>query len=124
MPNYDKQVRRGCADCKLFDGVKCCLYTECNSQNAISIDAIDNAIEKFQRAANTRDALEMRWISALDRLPIVEDNVIVTVCDVSGDIAYRYTTVGWYTGFGNKWIVENEFCQCVTHWMPLPKPPK
>lgn len=61
----------------------------------------------------------MEWISVRDRLPEPGQRVIATNGTVSGE-AYlgdcwkRYYGVGWQTAFDLP----------VTHWMPLPEPPK
>lgn len=57
-----------------------------------------------------------KWISVEDELPPEEINVIV--CTTSRNIAidYRYSNSGvWRTEFNR---------YSVTHWMPLPEPPK
>jgi len=67
----------------------------------------------------------MEWISVKDRAP--EDGKIVLVTDgriigisscYSEDESHRYIiNFGYY--IGNEAHIEN-----VTHWMPLPEPPK
>lgn len=69
----------------------------------------------------------MDWIDVNDnnRRPVVCDEVIVAICDETGDTPYRYTTSGWYAGDAiMKWVVDNEFNGWVTHWMPFPRYPK
>ena len=58
----------------------------------------------------------MDWISVKDRLPEEKQRVIVR-CAIVG------TTVGWI--LWGEWMTDLG-CGCadVTHWMPLPKPPK
>lgn len=65
------------------------------------------------------------WIGVEDerRQPPVREEVIVVVCDDSGDSPFRYTTSGWLTARNGMWIVDNDVCPYVTHWMPLPTPP-
>jgi len=66
----------------------------------------------------------MDWINARDRRPSVGEEVIVAICDDSGDSPRRYTTSGWYTGDAiAKWVVDNEFNTMVTHWAPFPRYP-
>jgi hypothetical protein len=52
--------------------------------------------------------------------------VIVAIHDDSGDTPYDVTNVGFYLDVFplGVWVVENERCAYVTHWMPLPEPPK
>ena len=64
------------------------------------------------------------WYNVKDKLPIVGDLVIVSICDTSGDTSHSYTSVGWYSGYDGKWIVDNEFNNYVYAWMPFPEPSK
>lgn len=60
------------------------------------------------------EATQPRWISVDDILP--EKNIEVMVCDKGGlfGTAY-YDSVGWHS---------SNTCYRITHWMPLPEPPK
>jgi hypothetical protein len=62
------------------------------------------------------------WISVKDRLPHPCMNVIVAIYDDFGDTPWKYTTVGWMAN-DTIWIVDNDVCYGVTHWIPLPAPP-
>lgn len=69
----------------------------------------------------------MEWISVQDRLPDKEETVLIYSEGDSVTAAFLYTD----KYFGLRWFVNN-FGDCkdavlpdrVTHWMPLPKPPK
>lgn len=85
-----------------------------------------------------------QWISVKDRLPEEEENVLVLVREIEHygrhrekRTVYRSVYVGWCVD--GEWAtmychgyqyIENESekdTNCdydVTHWMPLPKPPK
>lgn len=52
--------------------------------------------------------------------PPIEENVIVSCRDETGDAPYNYTSVGWY--FNGLWVVDNAPCFCVIAWKELPKP--
>lgn len=82
---------------------------------AIVARAIDNA-----PTVNTYE-----WISVEDdqQQPPVREEVIVAICDDSGDTPFKYTTSGWLTAHNGVWIVDNDVCLYVTHWMPFPAPP-
>ncbi len=87
--------------------------------------------EDLRQAADAIDKLSKpRWISVEERLPPSDELVIVAIHDDSGDTAYDVTNVGFFlrgVNFGPEygvWVVENERCNWVTHWMPLPEPPK
>jgi len=69
-----------------------------------------------------------KWISVKDRLPEVYDGVLVT----DGEIvtaAERHdffdSGIGWtghrFGGHEWQWDFDDSF---ITHWMPLPEPPK
>ena len=73
-----------------------------------------------------------KWISVKDRLPEEDENYIVTACDegCSAGEGIWYSTVvvvaeyykgswTWYDG-GSEYSLEG----IVTHWMPMPNPPK
>lgn len=61
-----------------------------------------------------------QWTSISDDKPPEEVEVFVAIADTNGDSPSYYTTVGWYTGIDNKFIVDNEFNCYVTHWMSKP----
>lgn len=70
----------------------------------------------------------MEWISVKDKLPQVEDKVLFYSDGYGIRFGYRQAT------FANnpkkprpiKWVVysSNHYRTDVTHWMPLPEPPK
>lgn len=58
------------------------------------------------------------WISVEERMP--EDGMEVIVCTIHGDVTwayYRYSRMEWFRNC-------IRFTQTVTHWMPMPEPPK
>lgn len=85
----------------------------------------------------------MEWISVKDRLPDVQENVLVFVAfkeptkKIDGKMRYRVWDTGIDTGARfikgtgpSRWALgdraASEYdrnCIEVTHWMPLPKPP-
>lgn len=64
------------------------------------------------------------WISVEERLPETDDWVIVAILDDRGDTPYQYADFGWYLDAARCWIINAEQRRDVTHWMPLPAPPK
>lgn len=64
------------------------------------------------------------WISITDRLPEIGEDILIRVkCS-----SYYNVEQGLYKG-NNEWIncwfsIRNENLYRVTHWMPLPEPPK
>jgi len=63
------------------------------------------------------ESLEQQWVSVSDRLP-----------DICGDyLIWMPSTneISWsFFSSDKKWAVGNRFYEGVTHWMPLPNPPK
>lgn len=58
-----------------------------------------------------------RWISVDEALPIYEG--LVLAVDNNNTIRLGiYTDLGWMSQFGNSMVAH------ITHWMPLPQPPK
>lgn len=85
--------------------------------------------EEFYTCESIRGMLDYQptvnpyqWISVKDRLPPLQKEVIVAICDDSGDTLWKYTTCGWMVS-QIIWIVDNDVHYDVTHWMPLPEPP-
>ena len=65
------------------------------------------------------------WISVKDRLPENRDDVLV--CRTWWNET-RNPQIGWYNDVAQEWqILDSDGyypCGKVTHWMPLPQPPK
>lgn len=60
--------------------------------------------------------MEMEWISVKDRLPEYMRPVIV--CRKGGKVEQGHRDIGdWWKVYGTR-------TKNVTHWMPLPEPPK
>ena len=67
---------------------------------------------------------EQKWIPVTERLPESQNDVLV--------VAFWHenwqTMIGWHSDFGKKWRVAKPHGEFepggVTHWMPLPEPPK
>ena len=86
-----------------------------------ALNHADEQIVSLVEAAEKR-----RWISVNERLPKTDDLVLVAIHDDSGDTLFDVTNVGFYLDVFplGIWVVENERCSYVTHWMPLPEPPR
>lgn len=83
-----------------------------------------NTDSQKMAATQLNETVINSWHNVKDKLPIVGDLVIVSICDTSGDTSHNYTSVGWYSGYDGKWIVDNEFNNYVYAWMPFPEPSK
>jgi len=66
----------------------------------------------------------MEWISVADRLPEYEQNVLAYCPSLTGNkINYGYLSCTNSSGHKYElWGVQGYYG--VTHWMPLPEPPK
>lgn len=59
-----------------------------------------------------------QWISVKDRLPKYENPVL------AGNAELCFVNTAWYHVATRRWELPSGFFCEVTHWMPLPKPPK
>jgi len=74
----------------------------------------------------------MEWISVKDRLPEHKQDVLLYAFEAIENV--YYTVVGYPDFDCNKWEIDGyldtvsnysiEGDERITHWMPLPKPPK
>jgi len=105
-----KRLRVTCGSCKLWDGYKCCLKGECSAQTRLQ--AAD-AIEELGKP---------KWIPVTERLPSWGEDVLISISgfanvghlvQTNDEKQYNWFYSGWY----------HDPCE-VTHWMPLPEPPK
>lgn len=78
-----------------------------------------DALEQLQ-AENDRlkeEVQQMRWIPVEERLPKPQENPVIA-CDYTGVCSAWYSpTMGWQYRTGLSGVD-------ITHWMPLPQPPK
>lgn len=95
----------------------------------ISSEEVEQAIKD----APTVDAVEVvRWTPVTERLPEENGNYIVTACDEGcsyGEGIWYDTVVVVAEYYNGSWTwdengTEYDLCGIVTHWMPLPQPPK
>ena len=73
-------------------------------------------IEKIATHLIANGVTAQKWIPVTERLPEEEGIYLVAVVN---DHERRYSKTAWYHGHGN-WFLH----QKVTHWMPIPEPPK
>ena len=72
--------------------------------------------------AALREQEERRWIPVTERLPDENNRWVLCLC-VSGAIEvlkFDYTMWNWDAQYPGRCYMENY----VTHWMPLPEPPR
>ena len=93
------------------------------SFRSAQLEAMNDALIGETGAADALMVVSQpRWIPVTERKPKTDDIVIVAIHDDSGDTPYDVTNVGFYLDVFplGIWVVENERCNYVTHWMPLP----
>jgi hypothetical protein len=85
-------------------------------------EAADAIEELMRRCEQFQYMPPPAWITVTEQKPKTDDIVIVAIHDDSGDTPYDVTNVGFYLDVFplGIWVVENERCNYVTHWMPLP----
>ncbi len=102
-------------------------FADAVQQAADAIEELTRENESLTKSVNeASEILRRRWIPVTERKPKTDDIVIVALHDDSGDTPYDVTNVGFYLDVFplGIWVVENERCNYVTHWMSLPEPPK
>lgn len=102
--------RQYCTNCNNYNGVRC---RACHADDMLAL--VDDSL-----------GAGPRWISVEERLPISDEYVL---CWYTGDDGRKWHTVGELNSRYKKWILDiyNDDYDCeftVTHWMPLPEPPK
>ena len=103
---------------KKVDGVWTALCNYGSSPYPIVTQEIIDRLAAYEDTGFTPEEVQqMRWIPVEERLPEPTENPVL-VHDYSGvSVAWHSKAMGWVykTGFA---------CVDVTHWMPLPQPPK
>ena len=117
MADYTELIKalRCCAD----DDVPCC--EDCPNVKLCIIDYHDTMMHMMVKAADAIEELMPRWIPVTERLPLKGDDVLcfgdngISIADfVASD---KWCVLPWF-------YVDGEQETGVTHWMPLPQPPK
>jgi len=94
-------------------------------EDELKLARAEGAFTAFTEAKLTMDKhIISPWHRVEDVLPRGQELVIVAVKDTAGDTPFWYTQCGFITTDGEYWIVDNEICDYVVAWMPLPEPPK
>lgn len=96
---------------------------------AVVIDALNYAIgEAIDKLAAYEDAEEkFRWIPVTERLPEKTNDYLVHVkCECDGNFVSAWEQVAWFCEkfYWDHRYGDDVFEETVTHWMPLPEPPK
>ena len=89
-------------------------WNELMQKAADAIEDLDNKLNLYRQGKISR------WIPVTERLP-EQDGTFITAYSKGG------VSQNWYMVFhhgGGKWYQNSEDTGEVTHWMPLPEPPK
>ena len=98
---------------------------------------VEEAVLLLKGASNDAEISALRqqehpqWISVKDRLPGRYETVLIAISTVNGygDPA-KLVTIGGYDHSEKRWeqytSTDRQLCpgEAVTHWMPLPEPPR
>lgn len=123
------------SECSYFNKPPLRCMRQLLSEAADAIEALSKlALDEHNRAAKL--AWERRWIPVTERLPKEMDQSCggwSAEIRPSDDVlawlsSEKRRTVVWYSHVYNEWTTVDEntvYCfEEVTHWMPLPEPPK
>lgn len=95
---------------------------------ACSVIWLSAVVGSIGCAIGKRKALKKEWISVKKSLPTEEDGGwVLAHVHINNDID-NFTIVAYY--IEGEWFRDADFCKLsdigitVTHWMPLPEPPK
>lgn len=93
------------------------------------IKQLENHIRELKEKVAQLEAAQPMWINTRDELPAPDTRVLASAIDKDGEsivVITRYTHSLY--GFGlTGWIEPWQYFSCnykITHWVPLPKPPK
>lgn len=95
------------------------IKTEVDTRTLEALEKLIGTQEKIIEDYEKRIAMMSKhglWIPVIDRLPQDDEDVLVWVNGTHRDMAYRDEGV-WYDE-------EHNHLKSITHWMPLPEPPK
>ena len=95
----------------------------------VGLDALAMAISVLKQQQEQESKPLNEWISVKDKLPEKDGNYIVTACDEgcsAGEGIWHSTVVVVAECYKGSWTWYDEYSLegIVTHWMPLPNPPK
>lgn len=119
MAEYEELVKRlrNGAELLSHDGWAAGLFTQ-------AADAIEKLIEVIQNHDFLKSLIKPGWIPVTERLPEIHKEVLVCNEDY-GEAELGFSEVAVWDG--NDWICTWDMesrLHFITHWMPLPEPPK
>lgn len=111
-----------CDGCPYEEDYPCCVdcLDKLHKQAAAAFEDLEGKYFLMKKTAEWLSEKVHRWIPVTERLP-EKDGTFITAYSRGG------VSQNWYMTFhhgGGKWYQNSEDTGEVTHWMPLPKPPK
>lgn len=106
------------------DGTATCEQTPLLRKAANVIEELSAKYEKALRDLVKHVELP-KWIPVTERLPDNIDEEVLVCNEGYGKDGTGFATVAVYNG--NGWLEcweRKQYLACITHWMPLPEPPK
>ena len=111
MKTFD-EIKQGLAGCKPGRCAPDCLYGD-------MIGCVQTMHQDTLAMIQQLEAQVPKWISVEERLPEDDDDVLM-MTDMGMSMGYYCRD-----SFSDRWVdYVNSDSRCVTHWMPLPEPPK
>ena len=93
------------------------------------IQQLEHNIGELTEKVAQLEAAQPMWISVIDGMPAPETRVLASAIDNDGEsivVITKYTHRLYGLGLRG-WLEPWQYFSCnykITHWMPLPKPPK
>lgn len=107
-----KRLALGMMQCGMLMPIE---WVKENGKGSEFDEALQMAIAALREQESAENAHCNEWISVKERLP--EDDVDVLTRRATGMSVESHCGFGWlYDEYNGRWVV--------THWMPLPEPPK
>ncbi len=99
---------------------------------ADAIEELQKAVMRLEEESGILDELPMYqqpvgWIPVTERLPEKPDHYLVHIgCKCDGELVSAWEQVAWFCGkfYWEHLHGDDVFKETITHWMPLPEPPK
>ena len=115
---YDELVK-ALRETDFSDGCPCEAEPMCNNKDCVILQAAD-AIEELMRRCEQFQYMPLpAWVPVTKRLPEPDTNVLVKSGSFVSVWSLREGDVYWE----DEYSYFHDMCE-VTHWMPLPEPPK
>ena len=134
--DYGEYVcKNGCKNCRHYENVDCGYVVQADYliSNGVTIEE-DHHWATEQAYKNGYEDGKPKWIPVTERLPdlelleVKEDDKDVFPCLAARKHPRakggKYTAKVWYDGYGFIDGISNDVTDEITHWMPLPEPPK